>query len=186
MPGRNANTNSNFDTGKSDANGYSNCYISSGKPDANAYSYSDDATSVAHAHGDRDGDNHAETYADAKAAANAVSSTDAVSEWVKKLKELQSNRELAGQLASSLLFGVALRIMRMRFGVRRCSAAFKNVLLDNWRKVVVYRQRVGLKSVDRTHQRRSCYAFKPSRRTPAILVRYKHQPMLYRILMHIL
>jgi hypothetical protein len=184
LPGRNANTNSNFDTGKSDAN----CYISSGKPDADGYgySYSDDATSVAHAHGDRDGDNHAETYADAKAATNAVSSADAVSGWIKKLKELKSYRELAWQLASSFLFGVALRIMRMRFGVRRCSAAFKNVLLDNWRKVVVYRQRVGLKSVDRTHQRRSCYAFKPSRRTPAILVRYKHQPMLYRILMHIL
>lgn len=74
---------------------------------------------------------------------------------------------------------------RPRFGVRRCSAAFKNVLLDNWRKVVVNGQRVGPKPVDRTHQGRSCYAFKPSRRTPAILVRYKHQPMLYRVLMHI-
>jgi hypothetical protein len=41
--------------------------------------------------------------ADAKAAANAVPSADAVSEWAKKLKELQSNRELARQLASSLL-----------------------------------------------------------------------------------
>ena len=181
--------NTNGYTGKSDANAnsYSYRYNYSGKSDADGHGYSyryDHPTSISYAN--RDCDNHAETYADAKAAANAVSSTDAVSEWVKKLKELQSNRELAGQLASSLLFGMALRIMRMRFGVRRCSAAFKNVLLDNWRKVVVYRQRVGLKSVDRTHQRRSCYAFKPSRRTPAILVRYKHQPMLYRILMHIL
>ena len=95
MPGRNANANPNFDTGKSDANSYSNCYISSGKPDANAYSYSDDATSVAHAHSDCDGDNHAEAYAYAKATAHAVPASDAVSEWAKKLKELKSYRELA-------------------------------------------------------------------------------------------
>jgi hypothetical protein len=105
LPGRNANTNPNFDTGKSDANANSYGDIYAGKSDADGYSNSDDATSVAHAHGDCDGDNHAEAYAYAKAAAHAVPASDAVSEWAKRSKQLQSNRELARQLASSLLCG---------------------------------------------------------------------------------
>ena len=47
---------------------------------ANTTRDSDDATSVAHAHGDCDGD---KASADAKATANAVPSSDAVSEWAK-------------------------------------------------------------------------------------------------------
>ena len=49
-------------------------------------------------HGDGDSDRytHNKAYTDTKATANAVSSADAVSEWVKRLKELQSNRELRG------------------------------------------------------------------------------------------
>jgi hypothetical protein len=106
-------------TGKSDANGYSYGHIYAGKSDADGYSNSDDATSVAHAHGDCD--NHAETYAYAKATAHAVPASDAVSEWAKRLKELQSNRELARQLASSLLFGGD--IIRSRFGLRAIRAS---------------------------------------------------------------
>jgi hypothetical protein len=71
-----------------------------------AYSYgnsNDHTTSISYAYGNRDSDNHAEAYAYAKATAHAVSSSDAVSEWAKRLKELQSYRELARQLASSLL-----------------------------------------------------------------------------------
>jgi hypothetical protein len=78
--------NANGYTGKSDANGYSYGHIYAGKSDADGYSNSDDATSVAHAHGDCDGDNHAEAYAYAKATAHSVSSSDAVSEWAKKLR----------------------------------------------------------------------------------------------------
>ena len=65
---------------------YGNC-------NSNGYHH---ATSVSYAYGHTDA--LAEPHpasADAKAAANAVSSADAVSEWAKKLKELQSNRELA-------------------------------------------------------------------------------------------
>jgi len=43
---------------------------------------------------------------------------------------------------------------RIRLGVRRCSAALKNVLLDNRREIVANAQRVGLEPVDRSHHRR--------------------------------
>jgi hypothetical protein len=107
---------------KPNADSYTNSYGDAAAVDANAnaYSYCNDATSVAHAHGDCDGDNHAEAYAYAKAAANAVSSSDAVSEWAKRSKQLQSNRELARQLASSLLFRGD--IIRSRFGLRAIRA----------------------------------------------------------------
>ena len=85
-----------------------------GKSNANG---NDHTTSIANGHGNSnsDGNNHTtSTFTDtdanadaaspdSKAPANAVSTADAVSEWVKKLNELQSNRELARQLASSLL-----------------------------------------------------------------------------------
>lgn len=80
--------------------GYTAC-----KSNADGYSYNNtttpDADCDAHTHGDP-------ASADAKAAAHAVSSADAAvtaSERVKRLKELKSNRELARQLASSLLSG---------------------------------------------------------------------------------
>jgi len=80
LPQSNAN---DYAAGKSDAytHSYGLGYNYAGKSDADCYGY-DHATSVSYAHGD----NHAETYADAKATAHAVSSSDAVSEWVKKLK----------------------------------------------------------------------------------------------------
>jgi hypothetical protein len=49
---------------------------------------------------DANSDNHAEAKANAEAAAHATSSSDAVSE----LQKLESKRELARQLASSLPF----------------------------------------------------------------------------------
>ena len=52
------------------------------------------------AHANCDSDNYAEANANAEAAAHATSSPDAVSE----LQKLESKRELARQLASSLLF----------------------------------------------------------------------------------
>jgi hypothetical protein len=67
--------NSNGDTGKSDANGHSH-----GDYHAtyNGYTYRDShsdnhTTSIAYAYGDRDRDNYTEAYADAEAAAHAVS-----------------------------------------------------------------------------------------------------------------
>jgi hypothetical protein len=95
LPGRNANAYSdphaftyrNSDT-DSDPNGDNHTT-------SNSYAYAD-SDAVADPH---------PASADAKAATNAVSSTDAVSGWIRKLKELKSYRELARQLASSLLCG---------------------------------------------------------------------------------
>jgi len=95
--------NANDYTGKSDANANGNYHTTTIDTYADGYG-NHHATSISYPHGDRDGDNHAEANANAKAAAHAASSSDSVGEWVKKLKELQSNRELARQLASSLLF----------------------------------------------------------------------------------
>jgi hypothetical protein len=109
LPGRNANAysdphaftyrNSDSDS-DSDGNSYSdrNCYgYTNGYSDCDCNSYG---------FAERDTDAHGNpTSADAKAATNAVSSTDAVSGWIRKLKELKSYRELARQLASSLLCG---------------------------------------------------------------------------------
>jgi hypothetical protein len=125
LPQPNAN---DYAAGKSDAytHSYGHGDNYAGKSDADCYGY-DYTTAVSYAHSDRDGDNHAETYADAKATAYAISSSDAVSEWVKKLKELQSNRELARQLASSLLCGAVAGIgdpgiwcRRIRYRHHRC------------------------------------------------------------------
>ena len=62
-------------TGKSDANANSYGYNYAGKSDADGHDY-DHTTSISYAN--RDSDNHAETYADAKAAAHSLSSADAV------------------------------------------------------------------------------------------------------------
>jgi hypothetical protein len=134
-----------------------------GKSNADADGHGNDhTTSIANGHGNSnsDGNNHTTTTftdtdadadaasADAKAAANAVPTADAVSEWVKKLNELQSNRELARQLASSLL----LRESATRHADASWSAApkaseatFKNVLVDNRREIVADVQGVVLK-----------------------------------------
>ena len=65
------------------------------KPNANAYG-NDHTTSISYANGDGNrnhhttsisyADNHAEANTDAKAAAYAISSSDAVSEWAKRIK----------------------------------------------------------------------------------------------------
>jgi hypothetical protein len=94
---RRCNTNSNGDRNR-DGDGNGNGY---------SYSYRD-RNGYCDCYGNRNIYCNADTLGDpasanAKAAANAVPSADAVSEWAKKLKELQSNRELARQLASSLL-----------------------------------------------------------------------------------
>jgi len=90
------------------------------KPDANGYSYGDyNTTSIGYTYSDRVGNSHSDNTtgfayaitdtasANTKASAHAVSSADASIRVarVKKLKELESNRELARQLASSLLSG---------------------------------------------------------------------------------
>jgi len=95
---RNRNSHGNCDShgdcdGHGDCDSYGNC---------DSYGYRD-----ANPHGDP-------ASADAKAAAYAVSTAHAA--VVKGLKESESNRELARQLASSLLLGGgALRIMRHAF-----------------------------------------------------------------------
>jgi hypothetical protein len=95
--------------------GYS--YSDAGKPDANGYSYGDyNTTSIGYTYRDGNGDNtsgfaYAEpdpASANTKASAHAVSSADAPIRVVK-VKKLQSNRELARQLASSLLYGKCQR-----------------------------------------------------------------------------
>jgi hypothetical protein len=99
LPGRNANAYSDphaFTYRNSDSDGNSNSYTDS-DPNGDNHTTSN---SYAYADSDAVADPHPAS-ADAKAATHAVSSTDAVSGWVKKLKELQSNRELA----SSLLCG---------------------------------------------------------------------------------
>jgi hypothetical protein len=76
------------------ADAYGDSYGNNHPTSTYAYSYGNGdnhTTSISYAHGDRDGDNNAETYADAKAAAHAVSSSDAVSEWAKRLKELPAS-----------------------------------------------------------------------------------------------
>jgi hypothetical protein len=105
LPGRNANAYSDphaFTYRNSDSDGNSNSNSNS-----NGDGYGDNhTTSISYAYADSDAvaDPHPAS-ADAKAATNAVSSTDAVSGWIRKLKELKSYRELARQLASSLLCG---------------------------------------------------------------------------------
>ena len=90
MPG---NADADTDAGNTDANANAGNTATDAYGDTDTYNY---------AYSDTIGD---PASADAKATAHAVPSADAVSEWVKKLKELKSNRELARQLASSLLFG---------------------------------------------------------------------------------
>jgi hypothetical protein len=72
-------SNPNCDAGKSDANGYSYGYIYAGKSDADSYSYSNgngnNHTTSDYADTDTIGD---PASADAKAAAHAVPSADAV------------------------------------------------------------------------------------------------------------
>jgi hypothetical protein len=66
--------NSNRDAGKSDANGYSYGYYHTtfnGYTDGNGNS--DDASRIAYAYSNRDGDKHSACSANAKAAAYAVS-----------------------------------------------------------------------------------------------------------------
>ena len=82
MPGRNANA-------YSDPHAFTYC---------NGYGNGNDHTtsiSYANSYCYRNGNIHAEANADAKAAANPVPASDAVSEWARRLKELQSKRELA-------------------------------------------------------------------------------------------
>jgi hypothetical protein len=99
--------NANCDAAKSNADGHVNDHTTSiSYADGNR---NDHTTSVSYANGDGDRFTHNKAYTDAKAAANAVPSSDAISEWAKRLKELQSNRELARQLASSLLSGECQR-----------------------------------------------------------------------------
>ena len=86
--------NRNCDAGKSDADADVNDHTTyNGYADGHGY-YHTASVSYAYGHTDALAEPHPAS-ADAKAAANAVSSADAVSEWAKKLKELQSNRELA-------------------------------------------------------------------------------------------
>ena len=95
-------------------------HLRDGNTDANANA----GNTATDAYGDTDTYNYAYTYtigdpasADAKAAANAVSTADAVSEWAK-VKRVKSNRELARQPASSLLF-VAGSLTRLGAGLVR-------------------------------------------------------------------
>ena len=90
MPGRNANAYSDrhaftYRNSDSDGNSYSDRY---GYDHTTAIGY---ANSYCY----RNGNIHAEANADAKAAANPVPASDAVSAWARRLKELQSKRELA-------------------------------------------------------------------------------------------
>ena len=90
--------------GWSNADSYTNSYgdaAANANAHANANGYSYPNAASANAYADTLGDS---ASANAKAAAHTVPSADAVSEWIKELKELKSNRELARQLASSLLF----------------------------------------------------------------------------------
>jgi hypothetical protein len=68
--------NSDSYAGKSDADGNSYGYIYAGKSDADGYG-NNHPTSISYANGDRD--NYAEAYANAKAAAHAVSAAYALS-----------------------------------------------------------------------------------------------------------
>jgi hypothetical protein len=86
LPQSNAN---DYAAGKSDAYAYSYGYgyNYAGNSDADGYGDSNHHTTpISYADRDRDGYNYAETYADAKTTAHSISSSDAVSEWVKKLK----------------------------------------------------------------------------------------------------
>ena len=90
MPGRNANAYSDPHA-FTYRNSYTDC-------DCNGYGNGNDHTtsiSYANSYCYRNGNIHAEANADAKAAANPVPASDAVSEWARRLKELQSKRELA-------------------------------------------------------------------------------------------
>jgi hypothetical protein len=104
-----------------DADSYSYSYSYS---NAHSNSYSD-ANSYSNGHGHGNNHTYSDTNADSasadtKAKAHAVSSADTVSEWVKKLTELESNQELARQLASSLLLGDQLLLkMPVRSKTRR-------------------------------------------------------------------
>jgi hypothetical protein len=99
LPGRNTNAYSDphaFTYRNSDSDG--NSYTDS---DRNGYGYGygdNHTTSISYAYGNRDSDNYTKANANAKAAANAVPSSDAVSEWVKKLKELPA---LGGVIGNS-------------------------------------------------------------------------------------
>jgi hypothetical protein len=89
---RDGNSNTNSDR-NGDGNGNGDNHTTS-----NSYAYADTIGNPA--------------SADAKAAAHAVPSANAVSEWVKKLKELKSNRELARpwpRIATRSVAGVATR-----------------------------------------------------------------------------
>ena len=130
-----------------------------------AYGYGDTDTGIpnayAYSYGDRNGnDASANAYADtlgdpasanAKTAAHTVPSADAVSEWIKELKELKSNRELARQLASSLLFRGD--IIRSRFGLRAIRATTteprrRRVVKKLSQKIVKKRVLTGLRFSD--------------------------------------
>jgi hypothetical protein len=97
LPGRNANAYSdphaftyrnNYTDSDCDCNGYGYGYgYGNSHHHTNSISY-------AYAHADAAADPHPAS-ADAKAAANPVPASDAVSEWARRLKELQSKRELA-------------------------------------------------------------------------------------------
>jgi hypothetical protein len=89
LPGRNANAYSD-----PHAFTYRNSYTDS-DCDGNRHHHTTSISyAYAYAHADAVADPHPAS-ADAKAAANPVPASDAVSEWAKRLKELQSKRELA-------------------------------------------------------------------------------------------
>src|SRR5438128_171184 len=52
--------------------------------------------------------------------------------------------------------------------------------------IVVKLQLVYLEAVDCPHLRRGGGALEPRRRTPRILIGHRYQPMLHRILMHVI
>ena len=106
MPKPNANTIA----GKSDANGYSYGYGNSAAGDTDTYGYRDGDSTSGVADANTIGN---PASADAEAAAHAVPTADAVSEWVRTLRELESNQELARRLASSLLLGGSTSLKTM-------------------------------------------------------------------------
>ena len=65
------------------------------------------------------------------------------------------------------------------------SPPWDRVSLHNRDEFVAHAQPIGLKPINRSHHWRRRDVFKPSRRTPPILIRHWHQAMLNRILMDI-
>jgi hypothetical protein len=76
LPGRNAYPD--FNAGKSDANGYCNCYVYPDKSDADSYGYCYIYADKPDADSYGNGDRYAEANADTTAAAYAASSAYAV------------------------------------------------------------------------------------------------------------